>query len=75
MAIPFSQLKPLGSEKGIPGKQRRTIVAQLLAQQLEQISKPAVSTARGASSSVASAAAGLALADQTFEEVCQSAMC
>jgi hypothetical protein len=75
LAMPFSQLKLLGSEKGVPGKQRRTIVAQLLAQQPEQGSKPAVSTAGGASSSnVASAAAGLELADQTFEEVCASDM-
>jgi hypothetical protein len=76
MAMPFSQLKLLGSEKGVPGKQRRTIVAQLMAQQLEQGSKPAASTAGGASRVVSAGASveQLQLADQTFEEVCHSNM-
>jgi hypothetical protein len=72
MAMPFSELKLLGNEKGVPGKQRRTIVAQLMAQQLKQGSAPSFSTAGGASRVVSAGAAveQLQLADQTFEEVC-----
>ena len=29
-AMPFSELKELGKARGVPGKQRRTIIAQLL---------------------------------------------